>query len=71
MNFLRRLSITLHNDGRSREFLKNTMSSPSFTPKIIYTALLMQLSSIRILVSDRGAVSDAYNTKGRLYDFSS
>jgi len=63
MNFLRRLSITLHNDKRPREFLKNTMSSPSFTPKIIYTALLMQLSCIRILVADRGGASDAYNTK--------
>jgi len=29
MNFFRRLSITLHNDERPREFLKNTMSSPS------------------------------------------
>ena len=55
MKFFRRLSITLHNDERPREFLKNTMSSPSLTPKILYTALLMQLSSTRILVADRGA----------------
>ena len=61
MKFFRRLSITLHNDERPREFLKNTMSSPSLTPKILYTALLMQLSSTRILVADRGAASDAYN----------
>ena len=27
MNFLRRLSITLHNDGRPGEFLRNTMST--------------------------------------------
>jgi len=63
MNFLRRLSVALHSDGRPRDFLENTMSSPSFTPKILYTALLMQLSSLWILVAGRDAASDAYKYK--------
>ena len=71
MNFFPTTFNNINNDERPREFLKNTMSSLSLTPKILYTALLMQLSSTRILVADTGAASDAYNTKGRQYDFNS